>query len=43
MKFVAVSCYLGAFVGLQEDMEVWMMPEVEQWMEGVQSLSKVST
>ena len=27
--------YLGAFVGLREDMEVWFTPHVEAWAEGV--------
>ena len=42
INFVSGSCYLGAFVGMWEDLKEWFTPQVEQWGEGIQYLYKVS-
>ena len=43
MKFVSGSLYLGAYLGLQEEIEVWVKPQVEAWDDRVRILGKISS
>ena len=42
MNFVSVSRYLGAYLGPQEELEMWVKPQVEAWSHGVRVLSKIA-
>ena len=35
LNFVSGSRYIGAYLGLQEKLEVWVKPLVEAWAHGV--------
>ena len=41
LNFVSGSCYLGAYLGLQEELEAWVKPQVEVWGHGVWFLGKI--
>ena len=41
MNFVSGSRYLGAYLGPQEELEVWVKPLVEAWDHGVRVLAKI--
>ena len=40
MNLVAGSIYLVTFVGPWEKMEVWVMPQVGVWTEGIRYIAK---
>ena len=40
MNFFSGSRYLGAYLGTQEELEVWVKPQVEAWAHGVRVLAK---
>ena len=42
LNFISGSWYLGAYLGLQEELEVWVKPQVEAWAHGFRVLSKIS-
>ena len=42
LNFVSGSRYLGDYLGLQEELEAWVKPQVEAWAHGVIVLGKVS-
>ena len=42
MNFVNGSRYLGAYLGLQEELEAWVKPQVESWAHEVRGLAKIS-
>ena len=42
LNFVSSSCYLGAYLSLQEELEAWVKPQVEAWAHGVIVLVKIS-
>ena len=42
MNFVSGSRYLGAYLGPQAELEVWVKPQVEAWSHGVRVLAKIS-
>ena len=42
LNFVSGSRYLGAYLGLQEELEAWVKPQVEAWAHGVSILAKIS-
>ena len=42
LDFVSGSRYLGAYIGLQEELEEWVKPQVEAWAHGVRALSKIA-
>ena len=42
LNFVSGSRYLGAYLGLQEELETWVKPQVEAWAHGVRFLGKIS-
>ena len=42
LNFVSCSRYLGAYLGLQEELEAWVKPQVEAWDHGVIFLGKIS-
>ena len=41
LNFVSGSCYLGAYLGLQAELEAWVKPQVETWAHGVKLLAKI--
>ena len=41
-NFVSGSWYLGAYLGSQDELEVWVKPQVEAWAHGVRVLGKIS-
>ena len=42
LKIFSGSCYLGAYLGPQEELEAWNKPQVEARAHGVRVLSKIS-
>ena len=42
LNFFSVGRYLGAYLGPQKELEVWVKPQVEAWAHGVIVLGKVS-
>ena len=42
LNFVGGSRYLGAYLGLQQELEVWVKPQVEAWAHRVRFLGKIS-
>ena len=42
LNFVSGSRYLGAYLGLQEELELWLKPQVKAWAYGVVVLSKIA-
>ena len=42
LNFVSGSWYLGAYLGLQEELEAWVKPQVEAWAHGVRVLGKIT-
>ena len=42
LNFVRGSRYLGDYLGPQEELEVWVNPQVEAWAHGVRVLGKIS-
>ena len=42
LSFVSGSRYLGAYLGPQAELEVWMKPQVEALAHGVRVLAKIS-
>ena len=42
LNFVRDSRYLGAFLGLQKELEVCVKPQVEAWAHGVRVLGKLA-
>ena len=42
INFVSGSRYLGAYIGPQAELEVWMKPKVEAWARRVKVLSKIA-
>ena len=42
LNFVSGSRYLGAYLGLQEQLEVWVKPQVEAWAHGIIVLGKIA-
>ena len=41
LNFVSGSRYLGAYLGLQAELEAWVKPQVEAWAHGVKVLVKI--
>ena len=41
LNFVSGSWYLGAYLGPQGELEVWVKPQVEAWAHGVRVLGKI--
>ena len=41
LNFVSGSRYLGAYLGPQEELEVWVKPQVEEWSHGVRVFGKI--
>ena len=42
LNFVSRSRYLGAYLGLQAELEAWVKPQVEAWAHRVKVLAKIS-
>ena len=42
MNFVSGHRYLGAYLGLQAELEAWVKPQVEAWAHGVKVLAKIT-
>ena len=42
LNFVSGSRYLGAYLGLQAELEAWVKPQVEAWDHGVKVLAKIA-
>ena len=42
LNFVSGSRYLGAYLGPQAELEVWVKPQVDAWAHGVRVLAKIS-
>ena len=42
LNFFSVGRYLGAYLGPQKELEVWVKPQVEAWAHGVIVLGKIS-
>ena len=42
LNFVSGSRYLGAYLGLQEELEAWVKPQGEVWAHGVRVLGKIA-
>ena len=42
LNFVSGSRYLGAYLGLQAELEPWVKPQVEAWAHGVRELAKIA-
>ena len=42
LNFVSRIRYLGAYLGLQAELEAWVKPQVEAWAHGVRVLAKIS-
>ena len=42
LNFVSVSRYLGAYLGLQADLEAWVKTQVEAWAHGVTVLANIA-
>ena len=42
LNFVGVSHYLGSYLGLLEELEAWVQPQVEAWDHGVRNLREIS-
>ena len=36
LNFVSDSRYLGAYLGLKKELEVWVKPQVEAWDHGLE-------
>ena len=41
LNFIIGSWYLGAYLGLQAELEAWVKPQVEAWAQGVRVLAKI--
>ena len=41
LNLVSGSRYLGAYLGLQAELEEWVKPQVEAWSHGVRVLAKI--
>ena len=41
LNIVSGSRYLGAYLGLQEELKAWVKPQVESWAHGVKVLGKI--
>ena len=41
LNFNSYSWYLGAYLGPQEELEVWVKPQVEAWAPGIRVLGKI--
>ena len=42
LNFVSVNRYLGAYLGLQAELEAWVKPQVEAWAHRVRVLAKIA-
>ena len=42
LNFVSGSRYLGAYLGLRDQLEAWVKPQVESWAHGVGILGQIS-
>ena len=42
LNFVSDIRYLGAYLGPQKELEVWVKPQVEAWAHRVKVLAKIS-
>ena len=42
LNFVSGSKYLRGYFGPQEELEVWVKPQVESWAHGVRVLGKIA-
>ena len=42
LNFVSGHRYLGAYLGLQAELEAWVKPQVEAWAQGVKVLAKIA-
>ena len=42
LNFVGGSCYMGANLGPQKELEAWVKPKVDSWAHGIKFLSKIS-
>ena len=42
LNFVSGHRYLGAYLGLQAELEAWVKPQVEAWAHGVKVLAKIA-
>ena len=42
LNFVSGSRYLGAYIGSQEELALWVKSQVEAWANGVRVLGKIS-
>ena len=42
LDFVSGSRYLGAYLGLQAELEAWVKPQVEAWAHRVKVLAKIA-
>ena len=41
LNFVSGSRYLGGYLGLHEELEVWVKPQVEAWAHAVRVLGQI--
>ena len=41
LNFIGGSICLGSYLGPQEELEVWLKPQVEAWAHGVRVLGKI--
>ena len=42
LNFISGIKYLGAYLGLWDQLEAWLKPQVEAWDHGVSVLGKIS-
>ena len=42
LNFISGSRYLGAYLGPQKELEVWVKPQLEAWDHGVRVLGKIA-
>ena len=42
LNFLSGSRYLGAYLGLQKELEAWVKPQVEAWAHDVKVLGKIA-
>eukprot|EP00957_Ditylum_brightwellii_P116083 8855636-Ditylum_brightwellii.AAC.1 len=42
LQYIDGHCYMGGFIGGEEERKRWLQLKVEEWAEGVKTLSKVA-
>ena len=42
LTYIDVSRYMGAYLGPREELEAWVRPKAEAWVQGVRTLDKTA-